>query len=201
MTFLALPNCPGGPHLVPSRVSVVWVEETMAGDTPGRECPREDLGMQPLIGTRKPSGGTVSDDDSRSPCGRGALPLSGVARRPLPVDVTVAPALSVEGPRSVPSRIAVVRIDGTIAGDTPGRECPREERDWRPRAGVMRPAGVSVDDGGAGSLSGGGGRCPPRMLLKVSFRLCLLGDPPPGWCCEPCWPRWPGCCRWPRWSM
>ena len=53
----------------------------MAGDTPGRECPREDLGMRPLIGTKKPSGGTVSDDDSRSPCGWGALPLSGVARR------------------------------------------------------------------------------------------------------------------------
>ena len=102
----------------------------------------------------------------------GALPLSGVARRPLPVDVTVAPALSVEGSWLVPSQIAVVRVNGTIAGDTPGREYPRDERDWRP------PAGVSVDDGGAGSLSGGGGRCPPRMLLEVSFRLCLLGDPP-----------------------
>ena len=46
----------------------------LAGDTPGRECPHEDLGMRPLIGTKKPSGGTVSDDDSRSSCGRGALP-------------------------------------------------------------------------------------------------------------------------------
>ena len=61
----------GGPHLVPSRVSVVLVEETMAGDTPGRECPREDLVMRSLIGKKKPSGGTVSDEDSRSPCGRG----------------------------------------------------------------------------------------------------------------------------------
>ena len=72
----------------------------------------------------------MSDDDSRSPCGRGALPLSGVAGRPLPVDVTVAPALSVEGPRSVPLQIAVVRVDGTIVGNTPGREYPRDERDW-----------------------------------------------------------------------
>ena len=39
----------------------------------------------------------------------------------LPVDVTDAPALSVEGPRSVPSRILVVLVDGTMAGDTPGR--------------------------------------------------------------------------------
>ena len=45
------------------------------------------------------------------------------------VDVTDAPALSVERPQSVPSRISVVRIDGTIAEDTPGRECPREDRD------------------------------------------------------------------------
>ena len=31
-----------GPQLVPSRVSVVLVEETMTEDTPGRECPDED---------------------------------------------------------------------------------------------------------------------------------------------------------------
>ena len=42
----------GGPQSVPSKVSVVWVEETMAVDTPGQECPREDLGMRPLIGTK-----------------------------------------------------------------------------------------------------------------------------------------------------
>ena len=46
-----------------------------------------------------------------------------------PVDVTNTPALSVEGPQSVPSRISVVLVDGTVAGDTPGRECPREDRD------------------------------------------------------------------------
>ena len=124
------PELSGGTSVGP--LQVMLVEETMAGETPGRECPREDLGMRSLIGKKKPSGGTVSDDDSRSPCGRGALPLSGVAGMPLPVDITVASTLSVEGPRSVPSRIAVVRVDGTIAGDTPGRECPCEERDWRP---------------------------------------------------------------------
>ena len=146
----------GEPQLVPSRVSVVLVEEAMAGDTPGRECPGEDLEMRPFTGTKKPSGGTVSDDDSRSPCGGGGtLPLSVVAGRLLPVDVTDEPTLSVEGPQSVPSWIAVVRVDGTIAGDTPGWECPREDRDWQPRAGVTRPAGVSVSGSGAGSLRGG----------------------------------------------
>ena len=96
----------------------------------------------------------------------------------LPVDATDVPALSVEGPQSVPSRISVVRVDGTIAEDTPGRECPREDRDWRPRAGVTRPAGVWV----AAVLDRcrEGECCPPWMLPEVSFRLCLLGDPPPG---------------------
>ena len=37
----------------------------------------------------------------------------------LPVDFTDTPALSVEGHRSVPSRISVVLVDGTMAGDTP----------------------------------------------------------------------------------
>ena len=41
-------------------------------------------------------------------------------------------------------------IDGTMAGDTPGRECPREDGNWRPRAGETRPAGVSVGGGDAG---------------------------------------------------
>ena len=46
----------------------------------------------------------------------------------LPVDVADAPALSIEGPRSVPSRISVVLVDGTIAGVSPGRECPRHNQ-------------------------------------------------------------------------
>ena len=68
----------------------------------------------------------------------------------LPVDVTKTPTLSVEGPRSVPSRISVVLVDGTMAGDTPGRECPRKDGFWRPRAGKTRPASVSVGGGDAG---------------------------------------------------
>ena len=78
----------GGAQLVPSRVSVV------------------------RAGMSKPSSGTVSDDDSRSPCGGGGgLPPSVIAGGGggglLPVDVTDAPTLSVEGPQSVPSRISM----------------------------------------------------------------------------------------------
>ena len=81
--------------------------------------------------------------------------LCGTAGGLLPVDVMDTPALSVEGPRSVPSRISVVLVDGTTAGDTPGRECPREDGNWRPLAGEMRPAGVSVGGGDAGLPSAG----------------------------------------------
>ena len=52
-TFLKLPNCPS----VPSRISVVLVDEANAGGTPGRECPCEDQYMRPLVGTTKPSSG------------------------------------------------------------------------------------------------------------------------------------------------
>ena len=65
--------------------------------------------------------------------GGGASHPSGTAGRLLPVDVTNAPTLSVEEPPSVPSRVSVVLVDGTMAGDTPGRECPREDGIWRPR--------------------------------------------------------------------
>ena len=116
----------GGAPVVPSRISVVLVEETSAGDTSQPECPCNDQERQPLAGMNRPLGGTVSEGDTRSPCGGGALPPSGTARRLLPVDVTKAPALSVEGPQAVPSRILVVLVDGTMAGDTPGR-CPRED--------------------------------------------------------------------------
>ena len=78
------------------------------------------------------------------------MPSSGTAGRLLPVKVTKAPTLSVEGPRSVPSRILVVLVDGTTPVDTPGRECPREDECWPPRAGETRPAGVSVGGGDAG---------------------------------------------------
>ena len=98
------------------------------------------------------------------------MPPSVAAGGLLPVDATDAPAMSVEGPRSVPSWISVVLVDGIVAGDTPGRECPREDWDWRPQAGATRPAGVSVGGGNAGL---------PRVgetlsSLDVAGRLLLV---------------------------
>ena len=130
---------------------MVLVEETKAGDTSRLECPCDDQERQPLAGLNGPRSGAVSEGDTRSPCGGGgALPSSGTAGRLLPVDVSRTPTLSVDGPRSVPSWISVVLVDGTMAGDTPGRECPREDGFWRLRAGETRPAGVSVGGGDAG---------------------------------------------------
>ena len=152
------------------------VEGTIAEETPGRGCPGEDHKMSPLADSRKPSSEMVSDDDSRSPCGGGALPPSVVAGGLLPVDVTDPPALSVEGPQSVPSRISVVRVDGTIAEDTPGRECPCEDRDWRPRAGVTRPAGVSV--GGSGGSPRRGGTLPSLDVAGSFLPVVPAGGSP-----------------------
>ena len=54
-----------------------------------------------------------------------------------------------------------------MAGDTPGRECPREDRDLRPQAGVTKPAGVSVGGGSTGSPRIGG----TLSSLDVAGRL------------------------------
>ena len=74
------------------------------------------------------------------------------------------------------ARISVVRVDG----DTPRRECPREDRDGRPRAGVTRPAGVSVGGGGAGSLRGGGDATIPGCCWRSPSGCAYWGIPPGG---------------------
>ena len=82
------------------------------------------------------------------------------------------------GLRSVPSRISVVFVDGTMAGGTPGRECPHEDRDLRSRAGITRPpASASVGGGSAGSPCAGG----TLSYLDVAGRLLPVmpaGGPP-----------------------
>ena len=51
--------------------------------------------------------------------GGGVVPFRCCRGRLLPVDGADAQTLSVGGPRSVPSRISVVLVDGTMAGGTP----------------------------------------------------------------------------------
>ena len=133
------------------------VEGTIAEDTPGRECPRDDRDWRPRAGVTRTAGVSVGGSGAGSLWGGGTL--------------------SVEGPQSVPSWISVVRVDGTIAEDTPGRECPRDDRDWRPRAGVTRTAGVSVGGSGAGSLWGGGTL--PSLDLAGSLLPGVPAEDPP----------------------
>ena len=144
----------GGASAGPSRVLTVWTEETMAGDTPGRECPHEDFGMQAQIDTMKRSDDLLPDTNIGSLYGGGASSFSGVAGSPLPVDFPVAPVLPVDGPQLGSWQVAVVRVDGTPAGDTSGWKCSRAEQNRR------RPSDVSMLHGGPGSLCvGGGGGC------------------------------------------
>ena len=57
----------GGPPSVPSRISVVLVEEAKAGGTPHRECPRDDQDIRSLAGVAKPASVTVYEESYR-PC-------------------------------------------------------------------------------------------------------------------------------------
>ena len=62
----------GEPQLVPSRVSTVWTEETMAGDTPGRECLHDDVGIRSQMGTVRISDDQVPSRNIELPYGGGA---------------------------------------------------------------------------------------------------------------------------------
>ena len=75
----------GGPPSVPSRISVVLVEEAKAGGTPRLGCPRDDQNIRLLAGVAKPASVTVCEDSLASPCVWGTLSSSDIAGRLLPV--------------------------------------------------------------------------------------------------------------------
>ena len=148
----------GGPPLVPSRVLVVLVEETNAGDTSRPECP---------------GGGATSVASSR---------------RIRTDDVSNTAELSRGeggGPPLVPSRVLVVLVEETNAGDTSRPECPCDDQERQPLAGTYRPLGGTVSEGDTRSPygGGGGGGLPHLVLPGGSFRwmlrthqFCLLRD-------------------------
>ena len=172
-----------GPQSVPSRISVVLVEETMAGGTPRLGCPCDDQRE------RQPARGTVSDNSLGLQSVEGTLSHSGITG----LDVADAPALSGGGLQSVPSRISVVLVHGANAGGTPRRECPREDQDIRSLAGVTEPASVTVEDDGLGSLC-------VRGTLSSSDTVGRLLPVVPTGGSSPVGPIDPaGCCWWPHW--
>ena len=89
ITDVEVTNAPelssGGPPSVPSRISVVLVEEAKAGGTPRLECPRDDQDIWLLAKVAKPASMTVYDDSLGSPCVGGTLSSSDIAGRLLPV--------------------------------------------------------------------------------------------------------------------
>ena len=108
-TFDGLPVYYGGDmydmyaQLVPSGVSTMCTEETMAGDTPRQECSHDDAGLRPRMNIESPYGG-----------GQSYLP--GAIRSLLPVKFPAAPVLLADGPQSGSGRVAVVRVDETGEG-------------------------------------------------------------------------------------
>ena len=166
MTFLKLWNSPGGgggAQLVPSRVSSVWTEETMAGDTPGRECPHDDVGMLPQMGTVRMSDDRVPATNIELPYGGGVSSLPGVTGSPLPGEA--------DGPQLGSWRVAVVRVDENPAGDTSGRKCPHAEqnRQW--------PSDVSELHGGPGSPCVGEMLTSPEVTGNVLPVMPAGGSP------------------------
>ena len=80
----------GGAPSVPSRISVVLVEEVNAGGTPRLGCPRDDQNIRLLVGVAKPASVTVCEDSLGSPCVGGTLSSSDIDD----IEVTNAPELS-----------------------------------------------------------------------------------------------------------
>ena len=72
--FQAVEQSGGGPQLVPSGVSTVWTEETLAEDTPGRECPRVEVGLRSWRSTMQMSEDRVPSMNIESPYGGGGRP-------------------------------------------------------------------------------------------------------------------------------
>ena len=70
---------------VPSRISVVLVEEAKAGGTPRPECPCDDQDIRSLAGVAKPAGVTAYVDKLGSPCVGGTLSSSDIAGMSFPV--------------------------------------------------------------------------------------------------------------------
>ena len=75
----------GEPQSVPSRISVLLVEEAKAGGTPRLGCPRVDQDIRLLAGVAKPASVTICEDSHGSPCVEGTLSSSDLAGRILPV--------------------------------------------------------------------------------------------------------------------
>ena len=111
----------GGPQLVFPGGSTVWTEQIPAEDTPERECPHDVVGLRPHDGTMWMSNDRVPLKKFESPYGGELSSLPGAAGDLPPVMFPVAPVLLSDGPQASPWRVAVLRVDETLAGDSSER--------------------------------------------------------------------------------
>ena len=94
----------------------------MAGDTPGLECPHDDVGIQQQMGTVRMSDDRVPSTNIESPYGGGASSLPGATGSLLPVKFPAAPVLLADGPQLGSWQVAVMRVDETPVGGHFGME-------------------------------------------------------------------------------
>ena len=126
--------------------SAECTEQIIAEDTPGWVCPHVDLGLRPQTGTIGMSEDGVPARNIESPYGGGVRSLPGAAGNCLPVMCSTVPVPSAKGPQLDSWRVAVVRVEETLAGDASGPEFPRAETgrqrpiDLPGVAGNVRPA-------------------------------------------------------------
>ena len=73
------------PQSVPSRISVVLVEEAKVGGFKGLQCPRVDQDLRLLAGVAKPASVAVCEDSHVSPCVEGTLSSPDLAGKLFPV--------------------------------------------------------------------------------------------------------------------
>ena len=79
------------PQSVPSRISVVLVEEAKVRGTKCLECPRVDQDLRLLAGVVNPACATVCEDSYISPCVGGTLsPYDSVVVGPVGLEGTLS---------------------------------------------------------------------------------------------------------------
>ena len=144
--FQTVEQSGGGSMVISPGASVECTERIIAEDTPERVCPHDDLGLRPRTGTIGTSEDGVPARNIESPYGGGVQSLPGAAGNCLPVMCSTVPVPSAKGPQLDSWRVAVVRVEETLAGDASGPEFSRAETgrqrpiDLPDVAGNVRPA-------------------------------------------------------------
>ena len=99
-------------------------------DTPGRECPHDDMEIRPRIGTMRTSEDRVPSMIIESPYGRGVPSLPGDTGSLVPGKFPAAPALLADGPTHMRRRTRRTRGQGNRR-QRASRQLPSERRTRR----------------------------------------------------------------------